>query len=104
MKNNSKNCECSVTKAISVIGGKWKIIIICRLYEGIKRFGELKRSIPEITTKMLTQQLRELEDDNIIHREVFKQVPPKVEYSLTENGLSVKPIIVALSEWGEKLK
>ncbi|OHD12451.1 MAG: HxlR family transcriptional regulator [Spirochaetes bacterium GWD1_27_9] len=103
MEENFIDSDCPVTKALSIIGGKWKIIIICRLYGGIKRFGELKRSIPGITTKMLTQQLRELEENNVIHREVFKQVPPKVEYSLTELGLSVKTIILALYEWGSKL-
>lgn len=103
MTNKILNDDCPVTKALSIIGGKWKIIIICRLYDGIKRFGELKRSIKGITTKMLSQQLRELEKEKIIHREVFKQVPPKVEYSLTKKGLSVKPIIASLFNWGKEL-
>ena len=100
--DDKQKCRCGVTYTMSIIGGKWKIIIICRLYEGVKRFGELKRSIPGITTKMLTQQLRELEDKHVIHREVYKQVPPKVEYTLTKLGESIKPIISALNDWGSK--
>jgi DNA-binding HxlR family transcriptional regulator len=97
-----QECRCGVTSTLSVIGGKWKIIVLCRLFENVHRFGELKRSIPNITTKMLTQQLREMERDNIIHREVYKVVPPKVEYTLTRLGQSLAPIIVALDKWGLK--
>ncbi len=92
--------DCPVIHALAVIGGKWKLILVCRLYEGVKRFGELRRSIPGITTKMLTQQLRELERDDIVHREVYKQVPPKVEYTLTPFGQSLKPVVTALNDWG----
>lgn len=88
---------------LQVIGGKWKPIIIHRLgTEGTLRFSEVKRSIPNITQKMLTQQLRELEADGIVHREVYPQVPPKVEYSLTELGQTIMPVIKNLCLWGKK--
>lgn len=92
----------TVELTLKVIGGKWKPVILCHLTDGTHRFGELKREMPEITQKMLTQQLRELEQDAIIDRKVFTQVPPKVEYSLTEYGLSVKGLLNVMSEWGEK--
>ena len=92
---------CPVTATISVIGGKWKTIILWILYKGTYRFSELKRMIPKITQKMLTQQLRELERDGIVHREVYPVVPPKVEYSLTERGHTLVPILRAMENWGE---
>ncbi len=85
---------------MDVIGGKWKILILWHLKDGVKRFGELKRQIPWITQKMLTQQLRELEADKIISRKVYAQVPPKVEYSLTELGENLKPIFDYMCNWG----
>lgn len=87
--------------ALSVIEGKWKLIILCHLgIKGTKRFGELIKLIPNITKKMLTTQLRELEEDELVHREVYPVVPPKVEYSLTEQGTSLLPILKELEEWG----
>lgn len=91
---------CPVTTTLSVIGGKWKAIILYIVREEKKRFGEIKRLIPSVTQKMLTQQLRELEDDGIINRKVYPIVPPKVEYSLTEYGQSLLPILDAMEEWG----
>lgn len=91
-----------VEATLEVIGGKWKPIILCHLGNGKIRTGELKRKIPTITQKMLTQQLRELEQDNIVQRKVYNQVPPKVEYSLTEEGKSLREILVAMSVWGEE--
>ncbi|BDQ38213.1 hypothetical protein SYK_25730 [Pseudodesulfovibrio nedwellii] len=97
-----KKYFCTVELTLQVIGGKWKPIIIHRLgNDGILRFSEVKRSIPNITQKMLTQQLRELEADGVVTRKVYAQVPPKVEYSLTELGLSVMPVIESLCKWGE---
>ncbi|WP_025845834.1 winged helix-turn-helix transcriptional regulator [Paenibacillus ehimensis] len=89
---------------LEVLGGKWKLLILCHLNcgPGPKRTSELKRAIPEITQKMLTQQLRELEEDGIIMRTVYNQVPPKVVYELSELGISLKSILDQLSEWGEQ--
>jgi DNA-binding HxlR family transcriptional regulator len=92
----------SVETTLKVIGGKWKPLILCHLTEGTKRFGELNREMPDITEKMLTQQLRELEQDGIIHRKVYAQVPPKVEYSLTEYGQTIQQVLNVMSEWGMK--
>ncbi len=91
---------CPVTATISIIGGKWKSIILWILLQETRRFGELKRMIPKITQKMLTQQLRELERDGVVHREVYPVVPPKVEYSLTEQGRTLGPILQTMAEWG----
>ncbi|MBU1042377.1 MAG: helix-turn-helix transcriptional regulator [Proteobacteria bacterium] len=96
-----KHYFCSVELALQVIGGKWKPIILWHLRTGDKlRFGELKRHMPNVTQKMLTQQLRELESDGMLLREVYAQIPPKVEYSLTGLGSSVMPILDQLSKWG----
>ncbi|EOS8069388.1 helix-turn-helix transcriptional regulator [Enterococcus faecium] len=91
-----------VEATLEVIGGKWEPIILCHLGNGPIRRGELRKKIPTITQKMLTQQLRELEQDGIVHRKVYNQVPPKVEYSLTEEGKSLREILVAMSVWGEE--
>lgn len=94
------NCEKELT--LAVIGGKWKLIILWHLgKEGTKRFGELKQLIPHITQKMLTNQLRELEEDLMVHREVYAQVPPKVEYSLTDYGKSLMPVLELMYDWGK---
>lgn len=88
--------ECPVEAALEVVGGKWKGIILRHLSDETRRFNQLRRLIPDITQRMLTKQLRELESDNIVHRKVFPQVLPKVEYSLTQFGLALAPIIHAL--------
>ncbi len=93
---------CAVESTLDVIGGRWKVLILRELLYGTRRFNELHRSLQGITQKMLTQQLRELEEEGIIHREVYLQVPPKVEYSLTETGKTLKPILDAMHEWGVK--
>ena len=93
---------CPVTLTMSVIGGKWKPIILWVLGNQTKRFSQIKASIPNVTQKMLTQQLREMERDCIINRKVYPVVPPKVEYSLTEYGKTLMPIVNAISEWGEQ--
>ncbi|KMY54004.1 HxlR family transcriptional regulator [Bacillus sp. FJAT-27231] len=94
------NCEKELT--LSVIGGKWKMLILWHLgKEGTKRFNELKALMPGITQRMLVNQLRELEEDLIVHREVYPVVPPKVEYSLTEQGKSLIPILEIMYEWGK---
>jgi DNA-binding HxlR family transcriptional regulator len=94
---------CRVDDALGILVGKWKPIILLHLLKnGTQRFSELKRSMPGITQKMLTNQLRELEDEDIIQRVVYPQVPPKVEYSITEYGRSLEPILEAMHEWGTK--
>ncbi len=104
MNKNYDNINCPVEITLDVIGGKWKVIIIYHLQDGIKRFGELKKSVNGITQKMLTQQLRELEADGIINRKVYAQVPPKVEYSLTDYGYTLKPILALMCQWGSNHK
>ena len=94
--------SCTVEATLKVIGGRWKVLILRELFQGVKRFGELHRALNGITQKMLTQQLREMEQDGIIHREVYLQVPPKVEYSLTELGKTLQPILDAMHDWGIK--
>ncbi|WP_342715027.1 winged helix-turn-helix transcriptional regulator [Bacillus paramycoides] len=91
--------SCPVEAMVEVIGGKWKGVILYHLLDGTKRFNELKRLKSNITQRMLTLQLRELEADGIIHREVYREVPPKVEYSLTELGESLRPVILLMMEW-----
>jgi DNA-binding HxlR family transcriptional regulator len=92
--------QCPFTATWNVIGGKWKGILWWRLSNGLGRFGELQRAIPQITKKMLAQQLRELERDGVVRREVFAEVPPRVEYSLTEHGRSLGPVIQSICAWG----
>ena len=93
--------NCPVEASLSIIGGKYKAIILWHLIGQPLRFSELKRFLPQATPKMLTQQLRELEKDNILHREVYPVVPPHTEYSLTDFGRTLIPIIEAMCAWGE---
>jgi len=96
-----KKYNISVEATLEVIGGKWKCVILCHLTRGKKRTSDLKRLMPNITQKMLTQQLRELEEDGIVDRIVYNQVPPKVEYRLSEYGATLGSILTALCDWGE---
>jgi DNA-binding HxlR family transcriptional regulator len=92
-----------VEATLNVIGGKWKVVILFNLTsEGTLRFAELRRKIPGISERMLTQQLRELEGDSIVYRKVYAEVPPKVEYSLTEYGKTLRPITEAMCKWGRR--
>ena len=100
MKQKKMKCPAEIT--LDVIGGRWKIIILWQLFQETKRFSELFRDMNGITQKMLTQQLREMEQDGIVHRKVYPQVPPRVEYSLTEMGKSLKPVVDAMCKWGMK--
>ncbi len=98
----SKTFNCEKELTLTIIGGKWKMLIMWHLgKEGTKRFGELKSMMPGITQRMLVSQLRELEEDQIVHRKVYPVVPPKVEYSLTEHGRSLMPILESLDVWGK---
>ena len=92
--------EGAVETTLAMIGDKWKILIVRELLEGTKRFGEIKAGVGTITQKMLTQNLRELEEDGLVKRKVYAQVPPKVEYSLTKTGETLRPIINAMTNWG----
>ena len=98
---NKKDENCPVALTLSLIGGKWKGIILYHLMDGKKRFGELKKFMPNITQRMLTKQLRELESDGLINRKIYKVVPPKVEYSLTKQGKTLKSAILSLEDWGK---
>lgn len=91
---------CPVAFTVDVIGGKWKALILFHLMSGTKRFNELRRLMPDIAQRTLTLQLRELETDQVIHREIYREVPPKVEYSLTELGNTLAPLVRAMREWG----
>ena len=91
---------CPVSVTLDRVGGKYKALILWHLSQNNLRFSELKRLIPKATAKMLTQQLRELEADNLVHREIFPVIPPKVEYSLTNLGQSLMPVLIAMRDWG----
>lgn len=99
-----KAVSCPVETTIEAIGGRWKVLIIHHLLAGTKRFGELTRLLAGVSARTLTRQLRELESCRIIHRRVYRQIPPKVEYSLTDLGLKLKPILYAMHDWGEELE
>ncbi len=97
---NKINPECPVEAALDIVGGKWKGVILYHLRHQTLRFNELRRLIPGVTQRMLTKQLRELEADHIIRRKIYREIPPKVEYSLTEFGHTLSPVLTALEEWG----
>lgn len=102
MQKNLSACPVEIT--LSLIGNKWKVLILRDLIEGTKRFGELKRSIGNITQKVLTSNLREMEEAGLLTRKVYAEVPPRVEYTLTEIGDSLKPILDSMFKWGEEYK
>ncbi len=95
-----KMSDCPVEITLSLLGDKWKVLILWELFERTKRYGELNKAISGISQKMLTQQLRQMERDDLIKRKVYAEVPPRVEYSLTEIGGSLKPILDAMHKWG----
>ncbi len=100
MVKSGKKINCPVTASIELIGGKWKTIILYSLLNGTRRFGEIAVRIPDISRKVLTEQLKELESDGLILREQYKEIPPRVEYSLTELGKSLSPVFRELEIWG----
>jgi DNA-binding HxlR family transcriptional regulator len=105
MENRRKNKDfnpynCGVTHFLNIIGGKWKVLIIYGISKNNNRFSLLKKTIPEISKQMLVNQLRELEKDGIIERIIYAEIPPRVEYKITKNGLSLVPVIDVIQEWG----
>lgn len=104
-KQRHKNYACCpLEAAMDVMGGKWKVTVLFRLMEGTRRFNELRRLLPNVTQRMLTTQLRDLEADGLVSRKVYAEVPPKVEYSLTPLGRTLEPILRELFHWGEEFK
>ncbi|MEW6264587.1 MAG: helix-turn-helix domain-containing protein [Thermodesulfobacteriota bacterium] len=95
-----KDYNCPIEVTLGAMGGKWKCLVLWHLQDSIRRFAELRRLIPGITQKMLTQQLREMERDGLIIRKVYAEVPPRVEYSLSEHGETLRPILWAMCKWG----
>jgi DNA-binding HxlR family transcriptional regulator len=93
--------HCAVELALDVVGGKWRTVLLAHLKEGVHRYAELHRKVPDISEKMLTQRLRELEADGLVHRHRHDTVPPQVEYRLTDEGASLAPVLQALHDWGQ---
>ena len=104
MYATSERIACPVETTLMLIGDKWKVLILRDLLPGTKRFGELKKSIGNVSQKVLTAQLRDMEENSLVNRHVYAEVPPRVEYSLTELGQSLKPILDAMWTWGEGYK
>jgi DNA-binding HxlR family transcriptional regulator len=101
-QTSNQELKCPIQAIVDIIGGKWKLSILYHLFQGTKRYGELKRLVPGATERMLTLQLRELEAFGIVQRTVYPEVPPKVEYSLTKLGLSLEPVLQTMLDWSEK--
>jgi len=104
LKPDGTYYECGVEALLDVIGGKWKTLIVFHLIDGTRRFGELRRLLPGVTQRMLTLHLRELEADGIVHREVYREVPPRVEYALTDFGATLTPVLLVMRQWGEEYR
>ena len=104
VKTKKELPACPVETTLTLIGDKWKVLILRDLLPGTKRFGELKKSVGNVSQKVLTTQLRAMEESGLVHREVYAEVPPRVEYSLTELGKSLKPILDSMWAWGEEYK
>lgn len=104
-ENEVKNLPvCPVETTLTLIGNKWKVLILRDLLPGTKRFGELKKSLGSVSQKVLTAQLRDMEADGLVSRTVYAEVPPKVEYTLTDLGMSLKPVLDSMLTWGENYK
>ena len=104
MKNKNELPVCPVEVTLSLISDRWKVLIIRDLLDGTKRFGELRKSIGKVSQKVLTSNLRSMENDGLVIRKVYAEVPPRVEYSLSKTGLSLKPVLASLEKWGIEYK
>lgn len=102
MKKTASKPSCAIERTLRMIVGKWKTILLWHLSGGMKRYGELKKLIPDVSEKMLIQSLRELESDGLVLRKAYPSIPPHVEYTLSKKGKSLSPLICALNTWGEK--
>jgi DNA-binding HxlR family transcriptional regulator len=102
MENKFENNPCPVTATITLIGGRWKPIILYHLSDHTRRFGDIAARMPAISRKVLSEQLKELEENGLINRQQFKEIPPRVEYSLTDLGKSVKPLLIHMATWGQE--
>lgn len=102
MENNLDHAKCPAIETLALIGGRWKVIILHVLSKGARRFGEINVRVPSISRKVLTEQLRELEADGLISRKQYKELPPKVEYALTEYGESLCPLLAYISAWNKE--
>ncbi|MFC4700515.1 winged helix-turn-helix transcriptional regulator [Glaciecola siphonariae] len=103
-RNYDWKTGCDVEATLSVIGGRWKPVLLFHLLKETRRFGELCKMTPNATQRMITLQLRELEEDGVIHRKVYPEVPPRVEYKLTAFGKTLEPLLLQMREWGESFK
>ena len=103
-RGDDRRSNCAVETTLDVLGGRWKGVVLYWLLGGKKRFSELRRMLPQCSQRLLTVQLRELEEDGLITRTVFAEVPPRVEYELTEFGRTVEPILIGMRDWGERYK
>ena len=104
MKKKNELPHCPVEVTLSMISDRWKVLIIRDLLSGTKRFGELRKSIGNVSQKVLTSNLRSMEDDGLIKRKVYAEVPPRVEYTLTDTGMSLKPVLDSMEKWGEEYR
>lgn len=103
LANDMKKYKCPMEYTLDIMGGKWKLVILWQLaVDDVRRYGEIKKSVTGITHKMLSQQLKELEADGLIHRQEYRQIPPKVEYSLSEKGISLIPVLKTMCDWGRE--
>jgi len=98
----AKHLDCPAELTADLIGGRWKIVLLWYLFQGVQRFSDLQRAVPGITQKVLTHQLREMEKSGLLIRTVYPEVPPKVEYQITPLGLTLKPVVDAMHQWGMK--
>ncbi|MCU0876319.1 MAG: helix-turn-helix transcriptional regulator [Pirellulaceae bacterium] len=104
MRPEKKTAGCPVETTLDVIGGRWKVLVLHALMDGTQRFGQLAKALAGVSARTLAKQLRELERDGVIHRRVYEQIPPKVEYSLTPLGRKLKPVLMAMHAWGESIE